>query len=197
GGNGKREGAEECDLGPDNGDSPAFLISQPSGTRIATNPLVRAKSAVTFYNYFSASSHTGLEQVGESRIYLYADSNTGRLSLILTHGIDFDATGLIQPPSTVNMDVTGLPAPWSVDLTDDSPSEFFKTGASTASGRWTFDRNSDGCVIGGLPFPGVWKIVVTPSFVTGITTWGWVRDNAVRIPLTMSLPITIESFDLT
>src|SRR5437667_72458 len=61
-GNGKREGAEECDLGPDNGDSPAFLISQPSGTRIATNPLVRAKSAVTFYDYFSASSHTGLEQ---------------------------------------------------------------------------------------------------------------------------------------
>src|SRR5215471_14270223 len=72
-GDGKRAGREECDLGPDNGDRPAFLISQPSGTRIATDPLVRAQAVVDFYDYYSFSSHTGLEQVGESRIYLYAD----------------------------------------------------------------------------------------------------------------------------
>src|SRR5207253_10709180 len=84
-GDGKRAGAEECDLGPNNGDQPAFLISQPSGTRIGTNPLVRAESAANFYDYFSASSHTGLEKVGESRIYLYVDSGTGRLSLVITH----------------------------------------------------------------------------------------------------------------
>jgi cysteine-rich repeat protein len=196
-GDGKKAGAEECDLGPMNGDRPAFLISQPSGTRIATDALVRNKTAVLFYDYFSASSHTGLEQVGESRIYLYVDSATGRLSLILTHGIDFDTSGLSQPASTVNMDIAGLPAPVTLDLVDDpgqNPPEASKTG-STAQGRWNFNKNSDGCVLGGLPFPGVWKVTVTPMFTTGITTWGWVKHDAVRIPLKLDETITIEAFD--
>ena len=80
-GDGVREGAEQCDNGAENGDRPAFLISQPSGTSIATNPLIRGKTAIAFYDYRSASSHTGLEQVGESRIYLYVDTRTGHLSL--------------------------------------------------------------------------------------------------------------------
>jgi cysteine-rich repeat protein len=196
-GDGVRAGAEECDLGAQNGDRPAFLISQPSGTRIATDALVRDKSAVLFYDYRSASSHTGLEQVGESRIYLYAESATGRLSLVLTHGIDFDSSRQVQPPSTVNLDITGLPSGVSLDLVDDPgqmPAETTLSGSS-GFGRWRFDRNSDGCVLGGLPFPGVWKVTVTPAFMTGITTWGWVRHDATRIPLNLTEPITIEAFD--
>jgi cysteine-rich repeat protein len=194
-GDGKKAGAEECDLGKDNGDKPAFLISQVSGTSIGTNPIYRANTAVAFYDYRSASSHTGLEQVSESRIYLYVDTNTGRLSLVLTHGIDEDSTGLSQPPATVDFDVTGIPPGFVVDVSDDDRSEFFATGPTTAVGRWTFRSNSDGGVIGGLPFPGVWKITVTPRFRTGLTTWGWVRDDLMRIPLVMTEPITIESFD--
>lgn len=193
-GDGKRAGAEACDLGAANGDRPAFLISQPSGTRIATNSLVGAKSAAAFYNYYSASSHTGLEKVGESRIYLYVDSTTGRLSLVTTHGIDFDATGDVQPESRVDFDVAGIPPGFTVDVSDD-PGEFFTTSATSAAGRWWFDRNSDGGVVGGLPFPGVWKVTVTPRFVRGLTTWGWVRHDQTRIPLVMTEPITIEAFD--
>ena len=132
--------------------------------------------------------------MGESRIYLYVDSNTGRLSLILTHGID-DDTGQVQPAATVNMDVAGLPVGVTVDLADDTPAEFSMSSATTAIGRWMFNRNSDGGVLGGFPFPGVWKVTVTPSFMTGLTTWGWVRHDAVRIPLKMTEPITIEAFD--
>ena len=196
-GDGKRAGTEQCDLGKDNGDRPAFLISQPSGTHIGTNPLVRPKSSTAFYDYFSASSHTGLEQVSESRIYLYVDSATGRLSLILTHGIDFDTTGLVQPASTVDMEIAGLPAGFAIDLADDDKSEFFATGPSTAVGRWKFNRNSDGGVLGGLPFPGVWKVTVTPHFVAGISTWGWVKHDTVRIPLIMTETITIQAFDVS
>jgi cysteine-rich repeat protein len=158
---------------------------------------VRDKSAQRFYDYRSASSHTGLEKVGESRIYLYADSNTGTLSLVTTHGIDFDGTGQAQPDSRVNFDLTGLPAGAGVLLSDDSPSEFAMAGAGTARGRWTFNRNSDGGVVGPLPFPGAWKITVTPTFITGLTTWGFVRDDGVRIPLLMTEPITIEAFDMS
>jgi cysteine-rich repeat protein len=196
-GDGKRAGSEECDLGAMNGDRPAFLISQPSGTSIATDALVRSKNAVLFYDYFSASSHTGLEQVGESRIYLYVDALTGRLSLILTHGIDFDTSGQRQPQAHVDMDITGLPSGVTLDLVDDpglNPPEASLSG-STAQGRWNFNLNSDGCVLGGLPFPGAWKVTVTPQFTSGITTWGWVRHDAVRIPLKLTEPITIEAFD--
>src|SRR4051794_8373206 len=46
----KLAGAEQCDLGPDNGDRPAFLVTQPSGVRFGTNPLVQSRSAVEFYD---------------------------------------------------------------------------------------------------------------------------------------------------
>lgn len=196
-GDGKRAGNEQCDLGALNADRPAFQISQPSGTSIATDALVRNKSAVAFYSYSSASSHTGLERVGESRIYLYVDSNTGRLSLVLTHGIDFNSSGQRQPASAVNMDIRDLPSGVTLDVVDDpglTPPEASQSG-SQATGRWIFDGNSDGCVLGGLPFPGRWKVTVTPSFIAGLTTWGWVRDDGVRIPLQMTEPITIEAFD--
>lgn len=194
-GDGKKAITEECDLGPENGNRPAFLVSQASGTSIGTNPIVRNENSSDFYDYRSASSHTGFEAVGESRIYLYVDSNTGRLSLVLTHGIDEDSSGQSQPESRVDMEVTGIPSGFTIDLSDDNAREFFATSSTSASGRWVFENNSDGGVLGGLPFPGVWKITVTPTFRQGITSWGWVRNDLARIPMKMSEPITIEAFD--
>ncbi|MGV3623932.1 MAG: DUF4215 domain-containing protein [Archangium sp.] len=194
-GDGVRASVEACDLGPANGDTPAFRITQPSGTRIGTDALVRRRTVQQFYDYRSASSHTGLEVVGESRIYLYADSATGRLSLVTTHGIDFTGPGTDQPASRVEFDITGLPPGVRVDVADDTPNEFFLGMNGTAFGRWNFDRNSDGGALGPLPFPGTWRITVTPRFMTGLTTWGWVRDDGTRIPLDMNEPITIEALD--
>jgi cysteine-rich repeat protein len=192
-GDGKRAGSEACDKGPLNGTQAQLIITQPSGTSVATDAVVRPQDAVSFYDYFSASSHTGLEQLGESRIYLYMDSTTLKQSLILTHGID-DNTGSIQPPAAVNMDITDLPAGVTMDLSDD-PGEATLTG-NTARGRWTFNRNSDGMVLGGFPCPATWSITVTPSFIKGITTWGWVRHDAVRIPLVLDEPITVTSTEV-
>ncbi len=196
-GDGKKAGAEQCDLGAANGDTPAFRITQPSGTRIGTDALVRRGTVQQFYAYSSASSHTGLEKVGESRIYLYADANTGLLSLVTTHGIDYDSSGQSQPSSTVQMDITGLPAGVTVQVADDTSSEFYlgPPGTGTAFGRWSFNLNSDGGALGFLPFPGHWRITVTPRFTAGITTWGWVKHDSARIPLVMTEPITIEALD--
>lgn len=195
-GDGRRAGSEACDLGAMNGDTPAFRITQPSGTRIGTDAIVRPRTVQQFYDYRSASSHTGLEVVNESRIYLFADANTGRLSLVLTHGIDFDGTNISQPESTVQMDITGLPPGVGVDVVDDDAAEFFLGPMpGTAFGRWSFVRNSDGGALGPLPFPGRWRITVTPRFQTGITTWGWVKDDGTRIALNRTEPITIEALD--
>jgi cysteine-rich repeat protein len=192
-GDGRRAGGEQCDQGAQNGNRPAFLVTQPSGLAIGTNPLIRNQSSAQFYNYFSASSHTGFEAVGESRIYLFVDAASGRLSLILTHGVD-DNMGMLQPMSQVDMDISGLPPGFQIDLSDD-PGEFRATSASTAIGRWVFSRNSDGGILGGLPFPGVWKVTVSASFTAGVSTWGWVRHDLARIPLSIGQTITIEAFD--
>lgn len=195
-GDGVREGAEECDLGPGNGDRPAFEITQPNGLRFSSNPIVRRNTSTEFYSYSSASSHTGFEEVGESRLYFHVDGRSGRLSLVVTHGIDIDSSGLSQPNARVNMDITGLPFGAIVDLADDFESEFFLSSPFEAQGRWVFGQNSDGGVIGNLPFPGRWTITVRPEFVEGIARWGWVKDTLARVPLSLREPVTIESFDL-
>jgi cysteine-rich repeat protein len=188
-GDGKRAGSEECDLGMANVDRPAFQISQPSTPAFGTDALVKKQNVVAFYDYYSASSHTGFEAPGESRTYMFIDGNTGRLHLVVTHGEDNN-----QPPSKVNMDISGIPAGFTVDVSDD-PGEFVATGPTTASGRWTFNSNSDGGVIGGLPFPGNWTIVITPSFIQGISTWGFVKSNLQRVSLKLNEACTIQAFD--
>jgi cysteine-rich repeat protein len=142
-----------------------------------------------------ATHNTSMSRRGSagSSVTLYVDANSGRLSLILTHGVDHDM-GKIQPPSAVNIDIAGLPPGFAIDLSDD-PGEFTASGPSTARGRWSFNRNSDGGILGGLPFPGVWKVTVTASFMQGVSTWGWVRDDLSRIPIKIGETITIEAFD--
>ena len=189
-GDGRRAGHEECDLGAANADRPAFEVSQPSTPPFGTNALVRKESAVTFYDYSSASSHTGFEARSESRLYMYVDGATGRLSLFVTHGKDND-----EPASQVDMDVTGIPPGFTIDVADDNGSEFFANGPSSAAGRWRFNQNSDGGVIGGLPFPGTWTLVVSPRFVQGISAWGFVKADLTRNALQLTEPVTIRAFD--
>lgn len=193
-GDGKIGGKEECDNGADNGDRPAFLVTQPTGLAIPTDPLVEAKTSSDFYNYFSQSSHTGFEAAFESRAYLYVDANSGRLSLIVTHGIDAGMGGPQQPRSRVTMKIVDIPVGFTIDLSDE-PMEFTAAGPAAAVGDWTFEQNSDGGIMGGLPFPGVWKITVFPEFTMGISKWGWVKDDLSREALDLTQPMSIEAFD--
>ena len=188
-GDAKVAGAEECDQGVNNVDRPAFQVSQPSTPAFGTDALVKKQSAVAFYSYSSASSHTGFEAPQESRTYMYIDGTKGRLHLVVTHGMDNN-----QPTAKVNMDISGIPANFTVDVSDD-PGEFVATGATTARGRWSFVQNSDGGVIGGLPFPGTWTIVITPSFMQGINTWGFVKSNLQRVNLKLNEALVIQAFD--
>lgn len=193
-GDGVLDPGEACDLGAMNVDRPAFLLTFQNGSQPA-KPIVSPADASLFYNYFSASGHTGFEILDGSILFLYANSNTKALSLFVEHGIDFTTTGLSQVMAHITMDITGLPAASVVALSDDTPGEFFKQSATTVHGDWTFQQNSDGGVISGLPFPGNWTINVTPTLPAGIK---WQFEDGGPMPTPVALggaSAQIQAFD--
>ena len=194
-GDGALDPGEACDLGAMNADRPAFLLTFQNGS-VAAKPVVSPADAALFYNYFSASGHTGFEVLDGSIVFLYADSGTKALSLFLEHGIDFTTTGLSQAMAHITMDITGLPASSVVALSDDTPSELFKINATSVHGDWNFQQNSDGGVISGLPFPGNWTIQIAPTFSANITKWQFEDGGAMPTPIALGGPSAqIQAFD--
>lgn len=186
-----RRGVEECDLGAANRDQHGFIVVQASGVRGEVDAVERDATGPELYAYASASSHTGLERIRESRLYLFVDRRSGALSLVINHGIDVDATGVEQPDSAVDMIIEGLPPSATIDVADDRSDELFPDRPGVAQGRWRFQGNTDGGVIGGLPDDVRWAITVTPRFVRGIDSWVWLQRDGTRIPLMMDEPVTI------
>jgi cysteine-rich repeat protein len=173
-------GVEECDGGPANEDGPAFLLLQGALSRPVT-PVGRLASVAAFYDYGSASAHTGFEESRASRLFLYRDLGPGgQLGLVTIHGIDEDATGQVQPKSKARQDFFGLPGGTFVAVSDDNLDELTMPEPGVARGDWVFNGNTDGGALSGLPSPGAFVIDVVPGFVTGIDAWGYV-DGAGEI----------------
>jgi cysteine-rich repeat protein len=195
-GNGVTEPGEQCDFGVKNSDRPAFTVTQVlSGIVTAVVPIDRVVSAPTFYGLSSASSHTGLEALVTSRVYLYRDTTTGILSLVMHHGIDRNTSGQSQPPGHVVFDIAPLPIGSVVAVTDDSPTEFFMSSPTSAHGAWNFQNNSDGAVLSGLPMPASFSFTITSQFQQGITAWQFVDGSLGIIDLPLSSSIVITAFD--
>jgi cysteine-rich repeat protein len=193
-GNGTLDPGEACDLGAMNADRPAFLLTFQNQSQGA-EPIVSPADASLFYNYFSASGHTGFEILDGSILFLYADSTTKALSLFVEHGIDFTTTGLSQASGHITMDITGLPASAVVALSDDTPSEFFKLSATSVHGDWSFQQNTDGGVVSGLPFPGNWTLNVTPTLPANFK-WQFEDGGSMPTPVVMGGPSAqIQAFD--
>jgi len=191
-GNGIVDPGEQCDLGGDNQNLPAFWVTQ-AGASFAATPVMRVASGADFYDYTSASAHTGFEALATSRIMLYLDKPTLALSLVVVHGIDSNTTGQSQPASQVQMLFSGLPSSTSVAISDDS-GELTMTSATTATGKWSFNGNTDGGVLTGLAFPGSWELYVSPAFLKGITTWTWVQSDGSSLGLDLTQPLTIKAY---
>ncbi len=185
-------GKEACDLGPGNEDLPALVLTQGPLWRPA-RPIDRPKSVAAFYAYSSASGHTGLEARGESHLCAYRDTNTGALGLIVEHGIDEDSTGVSQPDAAVKMTLWHLPAGAFAAVSDDNESEFSVVG-STAIGDWTFQDNTDGGALSGLPFPGSWSIDASVVFAAGIDRWSYVDGDLSRVSLDPSVPAKLTAY---
>jgi cysteine-rich repeat protein len=185
---------EQCDLGAANVDRPAFLLLQ-NAIKKGVAPVALTLDASLFYSYSSGSSHTGFEALNTSKAYLYVDTTSTTLSLIVHHGIDFDTSGLSQPNSHVQMDITSLPIMATVAVADDTPSEFQKASPSSVHGNWMFNLNTDGVVFSGLPFPGNWSIQIAPKFLMGINAWHYVNGDKAETVLALNATVTLTAFD--
>lgn len=180
--------------------APALEIRQ--GTwKMPVYPIVGPATATAHYAYDSRSSHTGFEAPEKSSLYLYRSGPESALSLVIVNGIDEDSSGLVQPPSDIAFKFAGLPNTAVVVISDDDV-EFGRTTAATALALWDCDRNSDGGVIGGLPFPGSFHLTVTPSFHAGITSWVFLSGARGTEPvvarvhsLDLSQPVEIVASD--
>lgn len=193
-GDGVLEGMEQCDLGALNEERPALQIAHGMAS-LDLVPVSQPGAAALFYDYFSASSHTGFEALGASRIFFYLDASTGVLSLVMHHGIDFNTSGQHQPMSHVVMGFTALPTSTTVSLSDDTPGEFQKTGPTTANGNWNFNDNSDGGVLSGFPFPGSWSVGLTTNFQSGINSWTVLGGDGEASSLGLVGGATLTAFD--
>ena len=191
-GNDVVEPGEQCDLGAANADRPAFVVTQ-NNLVFAATPYVQVASSANFYDYVSASGHTGLEKLATSLILLYLDRTATALSLIVEHGIDASTTSQQQPASRVRMLFSGLPAGCAVAVSDDA-GELAMSSATTAAGRWSFNGNTDGGVLTGFPIPGSWEVLISPAFLSGITTWTWVQGSSSVVSLDLTVPIDIKAY---
>jgi cysteine-rich repeat protein len=167
---------EACDAGSLNEDRPALAYRQAGGAWTPLRPREQGETAVDFYDYFSASSHTGLEAVRTSRLFFFRNTLNGVTSLVVHHGIDQGTSGVTQPNAKVQMLFAGLPMGTFVGISDDGM-ELSQVGG-IASAKWKFDKNSDGGVLAGLPLPGDWLVTVDATFEQGVDTWEIVEDGA-------------------
>lgn len=186
---------EACDPGSEPA-VPALELRQ-GALKMPIRPLVGPSSATVHYAYGSRSSHTGFEAPEKSSVYLYRSNAESALSLVILNGIDEDSSGLVQPPSDIEFEIAGLPLA-AVLLISDDDDEFARTTPTTARAFWDCNRNSDGGLIGDLPFPGTWHVTIIPSFRAGIATWaffsggqGSVLGVGTEVSLDLSQPIEL------
>jgi cysteine-rich repeat protein len=191
-GDGSVQSGEECDHGEDNEDRPAILLINEH-LSIPVTPLRRSATAVDFYDYSSMSAHTGFEALHASRLFLYQEAGAPGLSLFTFHGIDVESTGQDEGDGAVQQTISGLPSGVFIALGDE-PKELSLQSGEAVIGDWSYHHNTDGGVLGGIPFPGSWRIVVDSDFIASITTWGYVDGDGAPIVLWPSTAI-LQAFD--
>ena len=176
-----------------------FTVTQLEKTYVV-DPIKGASSAVNFYDYYSASGHTPFMEDLVSKIYLYRDTTSDELSLIMHHSMDNSVSGNMR----VNFNLEGVPAGAYTALSDDPSHAWNATRPGgrefdltlEPEGNWYHGANSDGGVIGGLPTDEAWCITINPDFIAGIIAWEYQTPMGEEsIELDMEHPVTICYID--
>ncbi len=191
-GNGVREAAEECDDGPRNALIPAFALSQPGRPEVAVAPLARRSSAAAFYDYRSASAHTGFEAPSVASVFLYVDVTDNDLALFFIAGRDGDlGIAPAQPEADIEELFQGLPTAAEIAVSDDND-ELSRLSPTDARGRWSFDDNSDGGVLRRLPWNESWRITMQGTWRAGVTSIRYVGGDARFTALALNNAVVLQ-----
>ncbi|UCD92310.1 MAG: hypothetical protein JSV43_08875 [Methanobacteriota archaeon] len=180
-----------------------YLIEQ-SDWEEPVSPVATAQDGAAFYNYYSASSHTGYEEPWVSKLMLHEDTLTGDLSLIMHHNIDFSTSGIITGYGRVDFDLDGVPAGAYVSQSDDTAhawdpprSQEFSLAYAGMEGHWAYGENTDGGALDGLPTDEEWSITVDPLYWENIYEWVFRSGDGVEHVLNMTLPVTISRVEVS
>lgn len=184
---------EECDAGEGPYAHPAIELHS-NGIVIELDPVVGRQFATDYYGYRNGSGHTGNENKAGSKIYFYRPFDEAGVYLVTHHGIDFETTGFVQPTGRVEFDVTKLPDTFTVLVSDDA-GEVKKDGPTALLGRWDLGQESDGFLLGGIPFPGSWHITVEPSFVQGIDSFTALSGDGYKTGLALAETVELIASD--
>ncbi|UCE35890.1 MAG: PKD domain-containing protein [Thermoplasmata archaeon] len=177
--------------------STSYVYTLTQGSNSWTIPAVESTlSPKDFYNYYSASAHTGFEIPYQSFLYLYRDIDdpSNEVGLFIIHDIDGDiGPPYGSPDAQCWMDLSGIPSGTYLAQSDD-PGEFKINypSAGKARGRWHWWYNTDGGAIGGLSTTSSWAITIEPLFWDDVSTWAYYYAGGSNINLNMNQPITIS-----
>jgi hypothetical protein len=102
---------------------------------------------------------------GLSQIFLYQDTNTSMVSLVVLHDAVADGSG-----GTVNMELSGLGASATLAVSDD-PAEGSSLAGGNASFSWNWiDCCTDGAAISNIDFDEG-CVTIGATFTSGISQW--------------------------
>jgi hypothetical protein len=176
-----------------------YTITQ-NGIETPITPLTGTDSASAFFNYYNSSSHTGHELADKSVLFLYEDTVTNNVSLVIIHdAITGDPDG-----GSATWTIDGLPAGGTVLVSDD-PGEFINgTGANVgkAFGTWNWlSAYTDGGVIYLLDDPAIstipLNVTIDGTFNDGISEWVLFAGQGIDVPLEMTPGTPFETVTLT
>ena len=171
-----------------------FVLTQPDGTRVEVPVVKTPTTAEAYYDFRSASSHMGIEEVNKGFLLFHHDVSQPNvpISLIMTFGIDLTTTGISQPTARVYLDITGVPTTTTVTLSDDG-GEFTKPTSTTARGRWAFGNNTDGGILGAFPDDTDWEVTVNfdETNLIGINDIYYYDASGNFTEIDTSLPLTL------
>ena len=187
------------------GSSRLFEIAQEGLFSRQAPAVERVETAASFYDFYSASSHTGFEYTRRSLVFLYRDlRDEGNLSIFFLHGVDDtgQAAHLRQPYGEVRGCIRGIPAGARVAVSDDNTREFDwstncngrpTNNGNIARGYWAFGNNTDGGAIDRIRTDVDWEISVEIELEGAMDEWRYFMADGADIVLDLNRPLLIRS----
>ncbi len=154
-------------------------------------PLSGPSPVAAFYNYLDYQANNHLPLPDHSLIFLYRESESGELSLVIIHDAPDGTNG------AAIFHFSGLPETTVLILLDDDDgSDRFSLAPPQGEAYWYwYPGHTDGLVLGGLGEQ--FELTITPDFLWGIKSWDLLTgrpEAPVAIPLpSLSEPLTITA----